>query len=295
MKLSRNMNPSQEVKSWAPEELTPVQSLSTLETPIPEQVGMLNRFLQNARQAAEVVPSGGMAGKVVKSEDADIAILSWLPSEFKEKPAARPSPKWEPAIKAINAALSPAERAEQIVRDAHQKAEEIIIHAQQTADSITREAVQAGLEDGRSQTHELVQTLQKTVDDTFSWRDQLLSQSENMVLNLIKTIAQTMFGEGLVLEPEVLQQNFNRVLENARSLGNLRIYVNPEDAAELGPVWREYQESISSQRIEIIPSGSILRGGCYVNGQWGSADGRVETQLRAVLDTLTEGDNKESK
>jgi len=74
-------------------------------------------------------------------------------------------------------------------------------------------------------------------------------------------------------------------------LGNLRIYVNPEDAGLLGPYWRELQESITTHKIEVVPSSSIARGGCYVNGQWGSADGRIETQLKAIIDTLEPEEN----
>jgi flagellar biosynthesis/type III secretory pathway protein FliH len=234
---------------------------------------------------------------VVKTSENDSLVMPWMPSEFEEKSISKPDPKWEPAIKAVNAVLgaNPADKADQMIKEARDKAEEIIAHAKETAESISNEAMREGLESSQAEMGDLIQTLRTAVEDTFKWRDEVYAQSETMVLGLVKTIAQSMFGEGFILEPEILQQSFNRVLENARSLGNLRIYVNPEDALKLGPTWREYQESISSQRIEIIPSGSILRGGCYVNGQWGSADGRVETQLKTILSTLNDSGDKEAE
>jgi flagellar biosynthesis/type III secretory pathway protein FliH len=90
------------------------------------------------------------------------------------------------------------------------------------------------------------------------------------------------------LESETLQQNYNRVLENARSMGDITIYMNPEDALALGPYWREYQVSISGREVQIIPSESIRRGGCFVDGKWGSVDARIETQLKSIMDTLSQ-------
>jgi flagellar biosynthesis/type III secretory pathway protein FliH len=297
MKLSNNSNSSQQVKSWLPEELKPVDLSSISDSPVNDQADSINAFFQSAGGSTAVIPPSGMTNRVVKTGESDSVVMSWMPNEFDQKPTQKTDPKWEPAIKAINSVLgsNPVDKTEQILKEARQKADEIIAQAQESAESITNEAMREGLESSQAEMHDLLQTLRTAVEDTFKWRDDVYAQSETMVLGLVKTISQSMFGEGFVLESDILQQNFNRVLENARSLGNLRIYVNPDDALKLGPAWREYQESISSQRIEIIPSGSILRGGCYVNGQWGSADGRVETQMKTILNTLTEGSDKETE
>jgi hypothetical protein len=36
----------------------------------------------------------------------------------------------------------------------------------------------------------------------------------------------------------------------------------------------------------MVPDQDIQRGGCYIDGQFGSVDGRVETQMRMVNKTL---------
>jgi flagellar biosynthesis/type III secretory pathway protein FliH len=66
----------------------------------------------------------------------------------------------------------------------------------------------------------------------------------------------------------------------------LRIYVHPEDALALPPHWAHQQATFSGQKIELIPSDIIKRGGCFIEGQYGSVDARIETQLQMTKDTL---------
>jgi flagellar biosynthesis/type III secretory pathway protein FliH len=105
---------------------------------------------------------------------------------------------------------------------------------------------------------------------------------------MLTEIAQKMFGEGVELNPEALQINLNRIMENAHGLGDLNIFLNPRDAKFLDPSWSEYQMLVTGNRVKIIPSGKITIGGCFVKGDMGSVDGRVETQLNAILKTFQE-------
>jgi flagellar biosynthesis/type III secretory pathway protein FliH len=105
---------------------------------------------------------------------------------------------------------------------------------------------------------------------------------------MLKDIAQTIFGEGVRLEPHALQINLNRVMEYAQKLGDLNIFLNSQDAELLDPSWGEYQLLITGNRVKVIPSEKIKPGGCIVKGSMGMVDGRVETQLAAVLNAIEE-------
>ena len=85
---------------------------------------------------------------------------------------------------------------------------------------------------------------------------------------------------------DVLQDTFTKALLRGRSLGNLRIFVHPEDAARLDPGWRDFQVTISGQRIQIVPTESVRPGGCYIEGDQGTVDARIETRLDAVLNVF---------
>ena len=63
--------------------------------------------------------------------------------------------------------------------------------------------------------------------------------------------------------------------------------------SHLDPAWREYQQLISGNRIQIIPSDGIKAGGCFVQGQMGTVDARVETQMKAVLEVFNQDEPTE--
>jgi flagellar assembly protein FliH len=180
------------------------------------------------------------------------------------------------------------EKAESLIAEAEAKAKQILDAAHQRADELSLQAHKEGWTAAEDETQYMLQTAKNIVQQIMTWREELFAQSESTVIDLVKEMAVRMFGEGLALDSEILQQNFNHVLENARSMGNITIYMNPEDALALGPYWREYQVSISGREVQVIPSESIRRGGCFVDGKWGSVDARIETQLKSIMDTLSQ-------
>ena len=56
----------------------------------------------------------------------------------------------------------------------------------------------------------------------------------------------------------------------------------------LDSAWVDQQLLISGGQAKIIPSANITRGGCYVKGNMGTVDGRVETLLEALLKAFDE-------
>lgn len=46
-------------------------------------------------------------------------------------------------------------------------------------------------------------------------------------------------------------------------------------------------------KVEIASNESIKQGGCYIQGEWGTADALVETQLAAILNQFSEVEQPE--
>jgi len=141
----------------------------------------------------------------------------------------------------------------------------------------------------------LVETSQNIILQLQDWKDEMEQASEATILEMVKEIARTLFGHGFALEQEALQQAFHHVLENARSLGDLRIYVNPEDARNLDAYWREFQTNFTGHQVQILSTDAITRGGCFVQGEMGSVDARIETQMAAIMDTLNASMHSENQ
>lgn len=196
---------------------------------------------------------------------------------------------WAPFLEQPN----PHKIADQIIIDAKAQAEEMINVANATVDQINKDAYDKGVESAKVEMRETLQAATSVINVAREWRVDMMNQAEPMIMDLVKKMAQKMFGDGVELDNAALQQHFASVMESARSLGDLRVYLNPADAVLLGPDWREYQASALGNKVEIVSNESIKQGGCYIQGEWGTADALVETQLAAILDQFSEVEQPE--
>lgn len=176
--------------------------------------------------------------------------------------------------------------ATEIISKAEIHATEIIQQAESQATQLTHQAYQDGLAAGNAEISDLLKTTRAIAEEVDAWRENTLAKGEMMMLRLVIEIAQSLFGEGLPLDPDTLGNAFSRALEQAKTIGDLRIYVHPQDAIALTPHWAQQQATFSGQKIELIPSDIIKRGGCFIEGQYGNVDARIETQLQMTKDTL---------
>lgn len=238
------------------------------------------------------------------------AVTLWQPEDIEMQPLFEESKAWdfilpsndeaatpEPEIPQVT--VNPEEETLAILTEARAQAEEIIREARATAGHMIQQAQaeidlekKQGYQQGsKNAQDELAGTLNAThvmIEEVRRWQDTLTSQGEQILVEMLKEIAQSMFGEGVRLDADALQINLNRVMENAQKLGDLNIFLSTRDAEHLDPSWSEYQLLITGNKVKIIPSEKIKPGGCMVKGSMGMIDGRVETQLAAILNTIEE-------
>ncbi len=182
--------------------------------------------------------------------------------------------------------LNAEKGAAQILHNAESRAAEILGQAEAQADRVYDEARHQGVAAAETETANLLGAAKAMVDEIAAWKENQIAQGESMMLRLVIDIAQSIFGTGVPLDPETLCQAFGRALAEAKPLGSLRIYLHPDDAEALGPRWGKQQAALSGQNIELVPSEIIKRGGCFIEGQYGSVDARVDTQFQLVKETL---------
>lgn len=290
-----------EVRVWEPFDLNGPSD--------PEQEVQVEEILALFCGPRRVQTTGG----VLYPASLEPEVSVWTPEELVQVPPFEPV-DWVPGVEEVDHPASEekpplpfASEADaqneilEILAQARSRAEEMILQAEQSADELLAQAqaeVQRAMEDGYREGKEralaearsAIEAARATVEEVNEWRAQMLAQSEPMVLELVRQIARSMFGNGLELDSHLLQANLERAMENARSLGDLILYLNPADSEKLEAAWRENQELRTGNRIQIIPSAGIKPGGCYIQGTMGSVDARVETQLDAVLKVFEEQD-----
>jgi flagellar biosynthesis/type III secretory pathway protein FliH len=278
-------------------------------SPDPVQKEQILAILQNGGEG-RVARREQRSRSVLRPGDAGPTFAAWQPWEIDLQPPSDGDQEWsfvessklpygnsKQAIWKDDLLLE--NEAETVLKQAHTQAEQIILEARAAAGSILlqaqhdvdlkrQEGYQRGWDGVRNEFGEALKSVHAMVDGVQSWRAALTAQAEPLLVEMLKEICQTMFGEGASLDANALQINLNRVMENAERLGDLNIFLNPRDAQLLDPSWSEYQLLVSGNKIRVIPSAEITPGGCVVKGSMGMVDGRVETQLAAIMNTFEE-------
>lgn len=291
--------------SWMPAEL----ELPGVKEAEIDAAAIMAFFLGDTTVAKTVPPSTGL----IKSQFASQVVGSWNldnsellePSmaAFEEPEFARVDetevmsalPDPESIQKEAAAAQQSLLEAQAVLDKARAEAKQILDKAQGEANTIAENAYQKGLANAQAEMVSSIETVKQMIDQIASIHQEVLVQSEAEVIELVKEMSKSIFGEGFTLDPQMLHDTFSATLANARSLGDLRVYVNPADSSRLDPYWKDYQSSVSGQRILFVPSEGIRPGGCFVDGQQGTVDGRIETKLEAIMDVLSNDYGKDGR
>ncbi|NLG73584.1 MAG: hypothetical protein GX495_16270 [Chloroflexi bacterium] len=245
-------------------------------------------------------PSAEMTSQAARYAAAQHTVLPWIPEELHPIPvngdnSAAPSEttaaleEIERARQALEASRQQIEEeARQTLALARQQADEVLSQAQEEARQIAEQAYRQAVERAEDEVREKLAVAGTIYTEMNAWRENLLRQSESMVIELVQEIARKLFGEGFALDPGQLDACFQRVLDEAKSLGELRVRAHPDDVEALGPLWPSQQTARRGQKIELVPDQDIQRGGCYIDGQYGSVDGRLSVQLEFITGALTQ-------
>jgi len=188
-------------------------------------------------------------------------------------------------IQARNQAQADSER---MIDQAKAEAAQIIYQANQSKEAITQDAIKKGLDAAREEARHFIQAAQSLIQGLEKTHDLILERSEDEVIQLVKTIIENLFANGAALPENVLKEAFQQAVEEAKPLGNLRIRANPQDIAVLGDVWLEEQKQLRNITVEWLPAEDILRGGCVIEGEFGSLDARVDQKLDRILQKIEE-------
>ncbi|HVP21252.1 MAG TPA: FliH/SctL family protein [Anaerolineaceae bacterium] len=241
--------------------------------------------------------------KGVNKANPDLLVSGWQPDDlkFQQFPAQKVGQKkgsFKQSVSSFAAEdrlITQGQKVKEesfILAEAQARAAEIITRAVSVTDEMTQKGYLDGLEKGKVELSSTLEAANNLIEQLHSMEEEILANSESQVLDLVKEIATSMFGEGVVLDGKALHETFTRAFVNARSLGNLKVYLNPKDAINLDPNWREDQVYISGQKMHFIPSEDIKPGGCYVIGEQGSVDARIDTKLASILKVLTHYEEK---
>ena len=165
--------------------------------------------------------------------------------------------------------------------------QKIIAQARKKAERIARQQQEERLDSARDEAQKLLNAAEGVLDGMKQQRAELIAQREDQILDLVLEIGQALFGNGLPLTKEALQEVVQDALQEARELGSLVLYLHPDDKDMLDPHWPDSLPGVSGQ-LKILADPDLQRGGCLVEGECGLVDARVGTKLKKIKSSLLE-------
>ncbi len=179
------------------------------------------------------------------------------------------------------------------------KAEEAIAHEEQlgeTDDEQTESAMsqiyRKGYEDGyaacakatEGEIKEQIEAFKSMVDDLVSQRKRLLKESEEAVLKLSCQIARRIVGKVAEVEESLIGEVVKNAVNHLAERQRMVIRVSDLDFEIL----RKHENGwlTSNEGVEIKPDKRIKRGGCLVEGETGSVDAQIDSQIDVIEKAL---------
>ena len=202
-------------------------------------------------------------------------------------------------------------RAREMLEAAERDAEAVLAAAKAETETIRENAYQeghaVGYDEGRTEgiaagrkegyeaarqevfaaCRELADSLRRLLERVDEERERLHREAGEDLLALALEIARRVTKRQIETDPAVAAENVRAAVELASGKSDLRVRVNPRDAAVVGEFLPALSASFEAVRhLVLVEDGTVPPGGAVVEGAAGRVDATVETQMDRLVDAL---------
>lgn len=198
----------------------------------------------------------------------------------------------QPAAKGreATAPTTPSSRRGSVVKravvDARAEARRILAEAERDADALreraereARELREAAYEEGRETA---LSELNQILLEAHGRRDAALAGAERDVLRLAVKLAEKIIGREIERDDATLADIVSAALRHARQQESLTVRVNPADLPRVQAHRERLDPSGRARFIDLVADPRVGHGGCIIEGESGTVDARLDTQLRVL-------------
>lgn len=165
--------------------------------------------------------------------------------------------------------------ARRILADAERAAEETRGRAERAAEELREAAYQEGLESALAE-------LNQVLLEAHERRDAALAGAERDVLRLAVKLAEKIIGREIERDDSTLADIVSAALRHARQQEALTVRVNPADLPRVQAHRDRLDPSGRARFIDLVADPRVGHGGCVIEGESGTVDARLDTQLRVL-------------
>lgn len=108
---------------------------------------------------------------------------------------------------------------------------------------------------------------------------------EDICLELVFESIAKILGRELE-KPEVITQIVKEVISKARETSCITLHVSRKDYDIIQENKQELESLVQGAKIDIVPDGRVMLGGCLLESPDGSLDGRLEMQIQRLKEVI---------
>lgn len=194
-----------------------------------------------------------------------------------EPPRRRPAPAATRILRP--AQLEALTEAERLLARAREQAAGILEQARAEAEAVRQQAQ----EQGQARAGAALVAAREQAQ-------RILQEARADLTRLAVAIAEKLLDEELALHPERVTRIVERCLAEAGAARRLVLRINPADRPTLDRELPRLRGLVEAEALQLEPDPTVRAGGCLLETELGQVDGRLETQLQAILEALQAAD-----
>jgi flagellar assembly protein FliH len=187
------------------------------------------------------------------------------------------------------------EEAARIVSEAEKRVAELESTAGSRLEAAEREAAKKGREDGREEGYKegvaeverLVGRLHVILDRAMDKRAEILAETEAQVVELVLLVAKKVVKVISENQKSVVVQNIQQALRKLKTKSDVIVRVNIADLQLATEHVKDFVAMAeNAKKLQIVEDGTVDRGGCVIETDFGEIDARIASQLNELEERI---------
>lgn len=149
------------------------------------------------------------------------------------------------------------------------------------------QGTQAGMEEGRRQSQEIIDRMADIADRIETAWGELIAAHESRIIELvIRSVEKVVYGQAAT-DQEMVKRAIIEAFQVVPEPVNVQISVNPKDYDYIETVKADFFTRIQALKdVSVTPDPAIHPGGCNIRTKYGEVDATLESRLEAIRECL---------
>ncbi len=244
------------------------------------------------------------SSKIVRKEDSDGVVIDFKAKKFPFQ-VSKPAQDFvsynssEPNDFVISEIVAETTGVGAIQRKSleEQVEQEALARLKEMEEEAYKEAYALGLEEGKQEAYrEMSQQLEgqfeafsKTLDSLNKLKQEMVAFNEAQLIKMVYQMASKVAKKEIEADPELILPLIKDCVTATQQAEDIKVLLNKEDFEFINTIKEKLGRDFDFlDKVELLESEKILKGGCVVETNYGSVDGTIETRINKLWEAVQE-------